>query len=222
MVQAVRYLYKCWTLRFLKVKNVAHTCRSCTIVFPGLQLRRSRDEKRRSATERLFPSTSSQTGSSSADASQRFSDLVNARPYSVRPSSLTEPISKFSLNQTRSSPNTVATVRPVSSYTANSQPRSSFSNKNYDNRSPTTVAVKPFPTNTSDVDEGLEPSKREKIRERHKGTPKARFLTVSSSSPVKLEQSPVKREFKHTAAGDLIISSVSFLRKYLALVFILA
>ena len=71
------------------------------------------------------------------------------------------------------------------------------------------MAVRPFPVNTSDVDGGGIPSKREKIRERHKGTPKARFLTVSSSSPVKLEQSPVKRELKHTVAGDLIISSVS-------------
>ncbi len=138
-----------------------------------------------------------------------MSDLVSARPFSARPSSLVESVPRSAsdhLSLSSGRPATVATVRPVSSYHPSPDHLSDL--PTLQNSGPSTVTVKPLSVPETNGREDT-PSKKDKIRERHKGTPRGRFLTVSSSSPVKLEQSPVKRDFKHTAAGDLIISSVS-------------
>lgn len=194
-------------------------------------------DRHKSASERLFPSRQAPSPETvdmtSKDRVRRISDLVSPRPFIASGSSRTSsirPVSAIgilnypqSFTQTpqsdeiprpksadfsRSSPTTVATVRPVQSSTSSYIPAPAPGGTT------NTATVKPLASGddifaTPDYTWGS-PLRQNKNKQNNRLLSSGyRYRTISSSQPIKLERTNFRRDHVNTVAGDLI-TSVSF------------
>ena len=175
-------------------------------------------DRRLSATERLFPGRSlsqSSLNATSPNTTRDSWDLgpAGSGPSYSRPSAPSRDISSSRKPATvdlsnRVSPSTVAKVRPVvPGVSADYMDMGNWSTSSGANKS--SAEDQSRNKSTEESPKQTPKSRSALFRERH-SSPRRRFMTISSSQPVKLEQSsPTRKEFRKSAAGDLIISDVS-------------
>ena len=213
--------FRCCNFVAIAIRVMYHETKQphqCKVFFQNSD----RSGARQSAAARLFPSgipasyTSSSPTVNSEERVRRISDLFTPRPFTVgarstsvvRSVSVQRPESENEAASTEQQDWRNAAVTTMHINPATWQPSQPVS------CTITTATVKPM-TASSVPSENLPNVKRgsasgltprEKMRMRR--TPGSRFQTISSSEPVKLEQTPTKPAKIHTTAGDLI-SSVS-------------